>query len=63
MAARKSRTPETAPGETNADLAPVVGKNLRRLRTERGLSLERLAQGDRRAVSAQRRREEAGSAV
>jgi transcriptional regulator with XRE-family HTH domain len=27
-----------------ADLAPVVGKNLRRLRTERGLSLEALAQ-------------------
>ncbi|MCA2976909.1 MAG: helix-turn-helix transcriptional regulator [Myxococcaceae bacterium] len=44
MAARRSRTPETSPGETNADLAPVVGKNLRRLRTERGLSLERLAQ-------------------
>ena len=31
-----------APGA--ADLAPVVGRNLRRLRTERGLSLERLAQ-------------------
>jgi transcriptional regulator with XRE-family HTH domain len=29
--------------EPSADLAPVVGKNLRRLRTERGLSLERLA--------------------
>lgn len=28
----------------DADLAPVVGRNLRRLRTERGLSLERLAQ-------------------
>lgn len=27
-----------------ADLAPVVGKNLKRLRTERGLSLEKLAQ-------------------
>jgi transcriptional regulator with XRE-family HTH domain len=27
-----------------ADLAPVVGSNLRRLRTRRGLSLERLAQ-------------------
>src|SRR5512134_2520325 len=27
-----------------ADLAPVVGGNLRRLRTRRGLSLERLAQ-------------------
>lgn len=27
-----------------ADLAPVVGKNLKRLRTERGLSLEKLSQ-------------------
>ena len=43
MAAKKNRTPEVAPKES-ADLAPVVGKNLRRLRTERGLSLERLAQ-------------------
>lgn len=32
---------ENAP---NADLAPLVGANLRRLRTKRGLSLERLAQ-------------------
>jgi transcriptional regulator with XRE-family HTH domain len=32
-----------APGEST-DLAPVVGTNLRRLRTRRGLSLERLAQ-------------------
>ncbi len=34
------------PGSTepSTDLAPVVGKNLKRLRTERGLSLERLAQ-------------------
>jgi hypothetical protein len=35
------------PGEAapeSADLAPVVGGNLRRLRTRRGLSLERLAQ-------------------
>lgn len=30
--------------EPTADLAPVVGKNLKRLRTERGLSLEKLAQ-------------------
>ena len=30
--------------EQSADLAPVVGKNLKRMRTERGLSLERLAQ-------------------
>jgi len=32
------------PGDEPADLAPVVGTNLRRLRTRRGLSLERLAQ-------------------
>jgi len=31
------------PGE-GADLAPVVGRNLRRLRSRRGLSLEKLAQ-------------------
>lgn len=30
-------------GEVQSDLAPVVGRNLRRLRTERGLSLEGLA--------------------
>jgi len=35
-------SPEVAPDA--ADLAPVVGTNLRRLRTRRGLSLERLAQ-------------------
>ena len=38
---------EAAPppaGESPTDLAPVVGGNLRRLRTRRGLSLERLAQ-------------------
>ncbi len=44
-------TPSTPIPATNAptaaeatDLAPVVGSNLRRLRTRRGLSLERLAQ-------------------
>lgn len=43
MAAKKTpRSKEAAPQGT--DLAPVVGKNLRRLRTERGLSLEKLAQ-------------------
>jgi len=31
-------------GDQQTDLAPVVGANLRRLRTRRGLSLERLAQ-------------------
>jgi len=36
-------TSSAAPSETT-DLAPVVGSNLRRLRTRRGLSLERLAQ-------------------
>ena len=35
---------QTEPPEPSTDLAPVVGKNLKRLRTERGLSLERLAQ-------------------
>lgn len=35
--------PEESSGEAT-DLAPVVGGNLRRLRTRRGLSLERLAQ-------------------
>jgi transcriptional regulator with XRE-family HTH domain len=34
---------EVAHGEASADLAPIVGRNLRRLRTQRGLSLERLA--------------------
>lgn len=43
--APKSKKPAAAPtpDAEPADLAPVVGKNLRRLRTERGLSLERLA--------------------
>ncbi|MGA9520168.1 MAG: XRE family transcriptional regulator [Myxococcaceae bacterium] len=34
---------EVANEETSEDLAPLVGRNLRRLRTHRGLSLERLA--------------------
>ena len=34
----------TPPTTESTDLAPVVGGNLRRLRTRRGLSLERLAQ-------------------
>lgn len=34
---------EQAGGAGAADLAPLVGQNLRRLRTQRGLSLERLA--------------------
>jgi transcriptional regulator with XRE-family HTH domain len=44
-AAPKTSNPEAAPVDSAAtDLAPVVGANLRRLRTRRGLSLERLAQ-------------------
>ena len=43
--ARRRPVPTAAPGDQPpADLAPVVGANLRRLRTRRGLSLERLAQ-------------------
>jgi transcriptional regulator with XRE-family HTH domain len=38
------RSVEHAHPDTAADLAPIVGKNLRRLRTQRGLSLERLSQ-------------------
>lgn len=34
---------EVAHPDADQDLAPVVGKNLRRLRSQRGLSLERLA--------------------
>ncbi|HEY6039596.1 MAG TPA: helix-turn-helix domain-containing protein [Kofleriaceae bacterium] len=37
-------TATTAAAGESTDLAPVVGANLRRLRTRRGLSLERLAQ-------------------
>ena len=33
----------TAPGDGDGDVAPAVGTNLRRLRSKRGLSLERLA--------------------
>jgi transcriptional regulator with XRE-family HTH domain len=46
MASRKSAPPKTRDTTPagGTDLAPVVGKNLRRLRTERGLSLEKLAQ-------------------
>jgi mannose-6-phosphate isomerase-like protein (cupin superfamily) len=40
-----ARKPQKAVrAEEPADLAPVVGANLRRLRTDRGLSLEKLAQ-------------------
>jgi transcriptional regulator with XRE-family HTH domain len=46
-AARPDAPPATSSAAAAAeatDLAPVVGSNLRRLRTRRGLSLERLAQ-------------------
>jgi transcriptional regulator with XRE-family HTH domain len=46
--AARPEEPEAAAAPSGAqettDLAPVVGSNLRRLRTRRGLSLERLAQ-------------------
>ncbi|MDP1822814.1 MAG: XRE family transcriptional regulator [Archangium sp.] len=41
---RSKKPTDAEPAEQATDLAPVVGKNLKRLRTERGLSLERLAQ-------------------
>ena len=43
-AASKPPVPTAATEGETTDLAPVVGSNLRRLRTRRGLSLERLAQ-------------------
>jgi transcriptional regulator with XRE-family HTH domain len=42
--AEEPATPAPTSAPETADLAPVVGSNLRRLRTRRGLSLERLAQ-------------------
>jgi transcriptional regulator with XRE-family HTH domain len=42
-AKRSSATPEVALPNVSPDLTPIVGANLRRLRTKRGLSLERLA--------------------
>lgn len=44
QAKKKKADGGAPPADMGADLAPVVGRNLRRLRTERGLSLERLAQ-------------------
>lgn len=42
---RTSPRPPSAPKEAAGnDLTPIVGENLRRLRTQRGLSLEKLAQ-------------------
>lgn len=42
--ARAPKSKKPPEPEPSTDLAPVVGKNLKRLRAERGLSLERLAQ-------------------
>jgi transcriptional regulator with XRE-family HTH domain len=45
MSKQRARAPRApAPKEQSGDLTPVVGENLRRLRTQRGLSLEKLAQ-------------------
>ncbi|WP_233261542.1 helix-turn-helix domain-containing protein [Vitiosangium sp. GDMCC 1.1324] len=46
---------EVAHADASTDLAPIVGRNLRRLRTQRGLSLERLskASGVSRAMLGQ----------
>jgi transcriptional regulator with XRE-family HTH domain len=43
-AAKVEPTTAPPPPPESTDLAPIVGANLRRLRTRRGLSLERLAQ-------------------
>src|SRR5881409_3494887 len=43
--AKQRRAKAPAPtGDAGGDLTSVVGENLRRLRTDRGLSLEKLAQ-------------------
>ncbi len=44
MPKQRRAKPPAPPKEGGADLTPVVGENLRRLRTQRGLSLEKLAQ-------------------
>lgn len=51
----KKPLPEVANAEASADLAPIVGKNLRRLRSKAGLSLEKLskASGVSRAMLGQ----------
>jgi transcriptional regulator with XRE-family HTH domain len=40
----KLEAPARGPGAADSDLAPVVGTNLRNLRSRRGLSLEKLSQ-------------------
>ena len=44
MPKQRRAKPPAPSKEGGADLTPVVGENLRRLRTQRGLSLEKLAQ-------------------
>src|SRR5690242_21829846 len=41
---RRAKAPAPAGDAGGSDLTPVVGENLHRLRTQRGLSLEKLAQ-------------------
>ena len=41
---RSGKPPVSAVKDAGGDLTPIVGENLRRLRTQRGLSLEKLAQ-------------------
>src|SRR6266516_6039846 len=43
-AAKKASAPTSAPPGDTGDLTAVVGDNLRKLRAQRGLSLEKLAQ-------------------
>lgn len=43
-ASSRAEVAPTPPADDATDLAPIVGGNLRRLRTKRGLSLERLSQ-------------------
>src|SRR5947208_16523987 len=43
-AAKKASAPASAPAGAAGDLTAVVGDNLRKLRAQRGLSLEKLAQ-------------------
>jgi transcriptional regulator with XRE-family HTH domain len=44
VAAAVGRGRRRAPAATEGDVAPIVGVNVRRLRSKRGLSIERLAQ-------------------
>ena len=46
-AAKTSVPAPSLPAEREADLAPIVGVNLRRLRAQRGLTLEKLAAASR----------------